>query len=127
MPATLLHATVVVRDYDEALAFFVGTLGFRLLEDTAVPAQDERWVLVAPPGGEASILLARASDPAQQARIGDQTGGRVGFFLATDDLDRDVAAWRARGVRFVRERRRTPTAASPSSPTSTATCGTCSN
>lgn len=104
MHHTLALVSLVVHDYDEAIAFFVGTLGFTLIEDTFVPAQDKRWVVVAPPGDHgARLLLARASTPEQQARIGDQTGGRVAFFLHTDDFERDHAAYRARGVRFVRE------------------------
>ena len=95
-------ATLVVRDYDEAIAFFVDVLGFRLVEDRDVPAQGKRWVVVAPEGG-AGLLLARASTPEQASRIGDQTGGRVGFFLETDDFARDFATYRARGVEFVRE------------------------
>ena len=80
----------VVRDYDEALAFFVGKLGFTLVEDTFVPEQSKRWVVVAPPGAEeCKLLLARASDDAQRARIGTQTGGRVFLFLHTDDFWRD--------------------------------------
>ncbi|MCC2632192.1 MAG: glyoxalase [Ramlibacter sp.] len=95
---------LVVREYDEALDFYVGTLGFELVEDTPVPAQGKRWVVVRPPGpGGACLLLARASAPGQSDRIGDQTGGRVFLFLFTDDIDRDCAAYRARGVRFVRE------------------------
>jgi catechol 2,3-dioxygenase-like lactoylglutathione lyase family enzyme len=96
--------SLVVREYDEAIAFYVGTLGFTLVEDTYVPAQDKRWVVVAPPGAtEARLLLARASTADQAARVGRQTGGRVFLFLYTDDFARDYAAYRARGVRFVRE------------------------
>jgi catechol 2,3-dioxygenase-like lactoylglutathione lyase family enzyme len=96
--------SLVVREYDEAIAFYVGTLGFTLVEDTYVPAQDKRWVVVAPPAAtESRLLLARASTPDQAARVGRQTGGRVFLFLYTDDFARDYAAYRARGVRFVRE------------------------
>ncbi|MGY0194726.1 VOC family protein [Leptothrix sp. BB-4] len=96
--------SLLVDDQDAALAFYVGTLGFTLIEDTWQPAQAKRWVVVAPPGSrECRILLARASDEAQRARIGDQTGGRVFLFLQTDDFWRDFHAWRARGVEFVRE------------------------
>jgi len=95
--------SVVVREYDEAIAFYVGTLGFTLVEDTYVEAQDKRWVVVAPPGSTGSaVLLARATSPAQLARIGDQTGGRVFLFLYTDDLARDHARYLAQGVTFVR-------------------------
>ncbi|WP_149195819.1 VOC family protein [Luteimonas suaedae] len=95
--------SLVVRDYDEALAFFVGKLGFRLVEDTFVPEQSKRWVVVSPPGATGSgLLLARASSPEQESRIGAQTGGRVFLFLYTDDFWRDYAAYRSRGVVFVR-------------------------
>lgn len=94
---------LVVRDYDEALNFFVGTLGFRLVEDAAVPAQAKRWVVIAPPGsGGAHLLLARAASPEQESRVGNQTGGRVFLFLYTDDFWRDYHGYRARGVTFVR-------------------------
>jgi catechol 2,3-dioxygenase-like lactoylglutathione lyase family enzyme len=95
--------SIVVRDYDEALRFFVGTLDFVLLEDTYVPAQDKRWVVIAPRGsGSCRLLLARASSPEQEARIGSQTGGRVFLFLTTDDFWRDFEAYKSRGVEFVR-------------------------
>lgn len=94
---------LVVRDYDEALEFFVGQLGFNLLEDTYIGEQDKRWVVVAPPGsGESALLLARAANPEQQSRIGNQTGGRVFLFLYTDDFWRDYNAYQAKGVVFVR-------------------------
>jgi len=94
---------LVVREYDEALDFFVGTLGFRLVEDRPVPAQAKRWVVIAPPGsGGAQLLLARAASPEQETRIGNQTGGRVFLFLYTDDFWRDYNAYTARGVTFVR-------------------------
>ena len=94
---------MVVRDYDEALDFFVGTLGFRLVEDLPVPAQAKRWVVIAPPGeGGAHVLLARAASPEQESRIGNQTGGRVFLFLYTDDFWRDYHGYVGRGVTFVR-------------------------
>ena len=93
------NVTLVVDDYDAAIAFYTGALGFDLVEDTPLDA-DKRWVRVAPAGGGTALLLAQASDEAQRARVGDQTGGRVGFFLETDDFARDHAAMRARGVRF---------------------------
>jgi catechol 2,3-dioxygenase-like lactoylglutathione lyase family enzyme len=105
MPQSLAHIALVVRDYDEAIAWFTRKLGFALVADEHQSEQDKRWVLVAPPGaaeGGASILLARASTPEQEAFIGNQAGGRVFLFLATDDFDRDYEAYRARGVRFVR-------------------------
>lgn len=103
MPQSLVQIALVVRDYDEALAFYVDTLGFELIEYRPVPEQGKRWVVIAPPGGSgAKILLARAATPAQVARIGDQTGGRVFLFLHTDDFHRDHARYLARGVEFVR-------------------------
>ena len=96
--------SVVVRDYDEALAFYVGTLGFVLVEDKPLPEQNKRWVVVAPPGALTSrLLLARAVGEHQSSRVGDQTGGRVFLFLYTDNFERDYAAYRAKGVVFVRE------------------------
>lgn len=95
--------TVVVEDYDAAIAFYVGTLGFELIEDTDQPEQDKRWVVVRPRGGPgANVLLARATTPSQLAAVGAQTGGRVAFFLTTDDMARDHAAYVAAGVDFVR-------------------------
>ena len=95
---------LVIPDYDEAIAFFVGVLGFRLVEDSFVTEQNKRWVVVEPPGSTgAKLLLARASDEAQSSRIGNQTGGRVFLFLHTDDLTRDYHAFKNRGVVFVRE------------------------
>lgn len=101
--------SLVVRDYEEALAFFVGKLGFRLMEDSEVPAQEKRWVVVAPPGGAgAHLLLARAASPEQSAHVGNQTGGRVFLFLYTDDFQRDYERYRANGVEFVREPKAEP-------------------
>ncbi len=91
---------LLVADYDEAIAFFTGKLGFDLVEDADLGA-GKRWVTVAPKGGGAHLLLARAADDAQRARVGDQTGGRVAFFLRTDDFARDFAAFTANGVRFL--------------------------
>jgi catechol 2,3-dioxygenase-like lactoylglutathione lyase family enzyme len=103
MKQSLGLISLVVRDYDEALAFFVGVLGFVLVEDSAVPEQSKRWVVVAPPGAcESRLLLAQASTDEQRARIGTQTGGRVGWFLYTDDFWRDYTAYTSRGVIFVR-------------------------
>jgi catechol 2,3-dioxygenase-like lactoylglutathione lyase family enzyme len=96
--------SLVVREYDEALEFFVGKLGFVLLEDSYVPEQDKRWVVIAPPGeGLMRLLLARASTAEQESRIGSQTGGRVFLFLYTDDFQRDYESYRSKGVIFVRE------------------------
>ena len=96
--------SLVVREYDEALRFFVGTLGFRLVEDTYVPAQDKRWVVVKPAGtGGACLLLARAATEEQARRVGSQTSGRVFLFLHTDDLRRDYDLYKSKGVKFIRE------------------------
>lgn len=104
MPQHLGLVSLVVSDYDEAIAFYVEKLGFTLIEDTCQPAQDKRWVVVAPPGAqESAVLLARATNNHQLTRVGDQTGGRVFLFLYTDDFWRDFNAYEARGVKFVRE------------------------
>jgi catechol 2,3-dioxygenase-like lactoylglutathione lyase family enzyme len=106
MPQSLAHIALIVRDYDEAIAWFTEKLGFTLVADEVQPEQGKRWVLVAPPGAgdsAATVLLARAATPEQAAFIGNQAGGRVFLFLKTDDFDRDYEAYRARGVRFVRE------------------------
>lgn len=105
MKQSLAHVALVVRDYDEALAFYVGKLGFTLVEDSYQPEQDKRWVTIRPPGAAAdatTILIARASDEHQSRYIGDQAGGRVFLFLSTDDFDRDHAAFTAAGVEWVR-------------------------
>lgn len=103
MTQSLALVSLVVRDYDEAIAFYTGTLGFELIEDSYVPAQDKRWVIVAPRGvTESRILLARAANEHQASRIGDQTGARVFLFLRTDDFWRDFDRYQAAGVRFVR-------------------------
>ena len=102
MMQTLGHVALVVRDYDEALAFFTGTLNFKVIEDTRL-SQDKRWVLIAPPGSPGtSLLLARAATPEQVSRIGNQTGGRVFLFLHTDDFWRDYREMIARKVKFTR-------------------------
>lgn len=104
MKQSIAHIALVVRDYDEAIDFYVNTLGFELLADTCQPEQDKRWVVVAPPGGSgATILLARASRPEQEAFIGNQAGGRVFLFLNTDDFWRDYERLKEKGVRIVRE------------------------
>ena len=103
MTQNLAHVALVVRDYDEAIAFYVDILGFELVEDSYQPEQDKRWVVVKPKGdGQASILLARASKPEQEAFVGNQAGGRVFLFLQTDDFWRDYRAYQAKGVEFVR-------------------------
>lgn len=107
----LAHVALLVRDYDEALAFYCGKLGFVLVEDSCQPEQDKRWVTIRPagaPAGAATLLLARAAAPEQERFIGDQAGGRVFLFLATDDFDRDHSAYTAAGVEFVRPPARQP-------------------
>jgi len=95
---------LVVEDYDEAIAFYTQKLDFELVEDTYQPEQNKRWVVVRPPGSQGTtLLLARASSPVQQTRIGDQTGGRVFLFLKTDDFWRDFEKMKAKGIIFVRE------------------------
>ena len=109
MNQSLFLVTLVVREYDEAIEFFTRTLKFMLIEDSYVPEQDKRWVVVAPPGSDATrLLLARASTDDQRAAIGGQTGGRVAFFLRTDDFWRDYRDMSAAGVTFVREPRVEP-------------------
>lgn len=104
MEQTIIHVALVVRDYDEAIAFFTETLSFRLLEDTYQPEQNKRWVIVSPPGSDGmSLLLAKATTMDQEMVIGKQAGGRVFLFLKTDDFWRDYHQLQKRGVRFVRE------------------------
>ena len=100
--------TLLVRDYDEAIAYYTRALGFELLEDTPL-GDGKRWVRVAPSGtNETALLLAKASTEGQAAHVGNQSGGRVGFFLHTDDFHRDHAAMTARGVRFLEAPRSEP-------------------
>jgi catechol 2,3-dioxygenase-like lactoylglutathione lyase family enzyme len=107
MTQRLSLTALLVADYDEAIGFYVGKLGFILTAD-----QDQgggkRWVVVTPPGSDAGLLLAKAVGPGQAARVGDQTGGRVFLFLETDDFARDHAAMTAAGVRFVEAPRHEP-------------------
>jgi catechol 2,3-dioxygenase-like lactoylglutathione lyase family enzyme len=104
MAQTLGYVALVVRDYDEALSFFTQSLGFSVVEDSVAKdrnGQDKRWVLVRPPGSRGTdLLLARASTPEEESRIGNQTGGRVFLFLHTDDFWRDYLALKERGVTF---------------------------
>jgi len=100
----ITQISLVVREYDEALAWYTEKLGFTCLEDTPL-AGGKRWVRVGP-GGDFSLLLARAASSEQATRVGNQTGGRVFLFLETDDFARDHAAFTAAGVRFVEEPRR---------------------
>lgn len=103
MQQSIAHIALVVRDYDEAIRFYTETLHFKLVEDT-VMSETKRWVVVAPPGSNGcSLLLAKAANDEQLSRAGNQTGGRVFLFLHTDDLARDYAEMKAKGVRFVRQ------------------------
>ena len=103
MKHSIAHVALVVRDYDEAIAFYTQKLGFTLVEDTYQPEQDKRWVVVAPAGSSGTtLLLARAATPEQAQFIGNQAGGRVFLFLSTDDFWRDYNRMTADGVRFVR-------------------------
>ena len=102
---SLFLVTLVVPDYDAAIGFYCGTLGFALVADNGLE-DDKRWVVIRPPGDAgANLLIAKAADTAQAGAIGNQTGGRVGFFLKTDDFARDHAAWVAKGVVFEEEPR----------------------
>lgn len=103
MPQQLAQIALVVRDYDEAIAFYIKKLSFQLIEDTVLNAE-KRWVVIAPPGsGGCKILLAKAANEEQTSRIGNQTGGRVFLFLHTDDFWRDYRNVQNQGVRIVRE------------------------
>ncbi|SEN24247.1 Catechol 2,3-dioxygenase [Chitinophaga rupis] len=103
MQQHIAHLTLVVKDYDEAIAFYTRQLSFTLVEDTVL-SDTKRWVRVAPPGSNGCcLLLAKAADEAQESRIGNQTGGRVFLFLYTDDLERDYRQMKEKGVTFVRE------------------------
>ncbi|MGL4595891.1 MAG: VOC family protein [Bacteroidia bacterium] len=103
MKQSLAHIALVVRDYDEAIAFYTEKLNFRLLEDTAL-SETKRWVIVAPPGDSAcGLLLAKAANEEQMTRVGNQAGGRVFLFLHTDDLQRDYANLLQQKITIVRE------------------------
>jgi catechol 2,3-dioxygenase-like lactoylglutathione lyase family enzyme len=107
MPQTIALTAIVVADYDAAIGFYRDQLGFTLVEDTPLQG-GKRWVVVAPAGASGGLLLARAANDHQVSRVGDQTGGRVGFFLETDDFERDHARLTRAGVTFVRPPRREP-------------------
>jgi catechol 2,3-dioxygenase-like lactoylglutathione lyase family enzyme len=105
MTRRISQVALLVRDYDEAIRFFTQALDFELLEDEARP-DGKRWVRIGPRGGDGTaLLLARAATPEQQRAVGDQAGGRVFMFLATDDFDRDYARMKSQGVRFTEEPR----------------------
>ncbi len=100
MPHQRLAAiALVVRDYDEAKNYYSSVLGFRIIEDLD-QGNGKRWLVVAPPGSETRLVLARATTPDQLSRVGNQTGGRVFLFLHTDDFQRDYASYTAKGVQF---------------------------
>jgi catechol 2,3-dioxygenase-like lactoylglutathione lyase family enzyme len=104
MKQSIIHIALVVKDYDEALDFYINKLNFTLIEDTYQPEQDKRWVVVSPPGSiGTTLLLARASKPEQEPFVGNQTGGRVFLFLNTDNFWRDYHNMVAKGIKFVRE------------------------
>ncbi|WP_114765143.1 VOC family protein [Vibrio rhodolitus] len=104
MQQSIVHIALVVRDYDEAIDFYVNKLNFELIEDSYQPEQDKRWVVVSPPGSNGvTLLLARASKPKQLEFIGNQAGGRVFLFLNTDDFWRDYQRMVSLGITFVRE------------------------
>ena len=108
MKQHIAAVTLLVPDYDKAIAYYVGKLGFTLAEDTALPPT-KRWVVVAPPGnGETGLLLAQADSPDQRQAIGDQAGGRVFLILKTDDFDRDFARFKRAGIEFLEEPRLEP-------------------
>ena len=107
MPQRLSLTALLVRDYDDAVDFYVHKLGFDLAEDTD-QGHGKRWVVVRPPGSQAGLLLAKAADGHQSDRVGDQTAGRVMLFLETDDFERDHGRMRAAGVHFVEAARHEP-------------------
>ena len=104
MKQSIIHIALVVKDYDEALAFYIDKLKFELIEDTYQPEQDKRWVVIAPPNSSGvTLLLAKASKPEQHDFIGNQAGGRVFLFLNTDDFWRDYNRMVSLGINFIRE------------------------
>jgi catechol 2,3-dioxygenase-like lactoylglutathione lyase family enzyme len=104
MKQSIVHIALVVRDYDEAIAFYTEKLHFTLIEDTYQPEQDKRWVVVSPPGSVGTtLLLAKASKAEQEPFIGNQSGGRVFLFLNTDNFWRDYSDMVSKGVKFVRD------------------------
>jgi len=103
MKQSIAYITLVVKDYDEAIDFYVNKLNFELVEDSYQAEQDKRWVVISPPGGKGvALLLGRASKVEQEGFIGNQTGGRVFLFLNTDDFWRDYHRMCAEGIRFIR-------------------------
>jgi catechol 2,3-dioxygenase-like lactoylglutathione lyase family enzyme len=108
MKQEIAHISLVVTDYDEAIAFYTKKLHFKLIEDTILP-EDKRWVLIAPPGSSGcNLLLAKAANDEQISRVGNQTGGRVGFFLYTDNFERDYQSLQDNNVPIIRTRVQEP-------------------
>ncbi len=104
MKQSIIHIAIVVRDYDEALEFYIKKLNFVLVEDTYQPEQDKRWVVISPPGSVGTtLLLAKATTAEQKIFIGNQAGGRVFLFLNTDNFWRDYNSMISKGIKFVRE------------------------
>ncbi len=104
MNRSIVHVAIVVEDYDEAIDFYTTKLGFELIEDTYIPEQNKRWVLVMPRKSKGTaLLLAKASNPEQARFVGNQSGGRVFLFLGTDDFWRDYNEFLAKGIKFVRK------------------------
>ncbi len=104
MKQSIVHIALLVRDYDEAISFYMDKLKFELIEDTYQPEQDKRWVVISPPGSRGvTLLLAKASKPEQIPFIGDQTGGRVFLFLNSDNFWRDYNDMKSRGIKFIRD------------------------
>ena len=104
MKQSIVHIALVVRDYDEAINFYTKILNFELIEDTYIPEEDKRWVVISPPNSTGTtILLARAAKPEQENFIGNQAGGRVFLFLNTDDFWRDYNNMISNGIEFIRE------------------------
>jgi catechol 2,3-dioxygenase-like lactoylglutathione lyase family enzyme len=109
MKQSIVHIALVVGDYDEAIEFYTKKLHFALIEDTHIPEQDKRWVVVSPPGSTGTtLLLAKPSKPGQETFIGNQTGGRVFLFLNTDDFWRDYQDMVSKGIKFVRPPKKEP-------------------
>lgn len=104
MTSFIAAVTLTIPDYDQAIDFYVGVLGFDLLEDTKL-SETKRWVKVAPKGAQTALLIAQADGPAQIAAVGNQNGGRVSFFLQTDDFKETYEAMKTAGVTFMEEPR----------------------
>jgi len=109
MQKSIARVSLLVEDYDQAIAYYQDKLGFSLLEDTFLPEENKRWVVMAPPGGNgAELVLALAEKVIEKAAVGNQAGGRVFLFLQTDDFTRDYQAMKDKGVRFTEQPREEP-------------------